>query len=162
MTYVIRSRQTSAQEAIGKEDYAANWAEVGDRLRFQIEYVQSALKNLHLVNGGAIVALLTLIGNAKIPFDKRAIWWAFFWFASGLIFALSAYAGAYFSQSYYMEATAKQAWNAQAKAHGTKKRWDFKFSSLMGNAALYSGVFCAVASLVCFVIGAFVALGGIL
>ena len=148
--------------AFSAEDYAANIADAADRLRFQTEFSQSALKNLHLVNGGAIIALLTFIGNSSATFGERSMWWAFFWFASGLGSSLIAYFGAYFSQVAFMEVSLKLAWNAQRRSVGVEEVYDFKPDFALGNRALYFGISAAVASLMSFVVGSFVALGGLL
>ena len=147
---------------INRADYTAFLEESADRLKFQVEFSQSALRNLHLVNGGGIIALLTLVGNSNVEYDLRSIWWSFFWFGSGLIASLIAYFGAYFSQSFFMNIAVQQAWNAQAVSHGLKPPHDWSKDWKFGNRALWGGIAAATTSLIAFITGAFVALGGIL
>lgn len=148
--------------AINEADYDAYTSEGADRLRFQTEFSQAALKNLLLVNGGALLALLTVIGNSDVSFDKRGMWWAFAWFGSGLICSLAAYFGAYFSQGSFMDVAISQAWNAQSRSHGLEPSYDIKKSMHSGNIYLWFGIGAAVLSLVSFILGAFVALNAIL
>ena len=151
---------TAVQE-MALEDYRADIQEVGERLRYQVEFAQSALKNLHLVNGGAVLALLTFLGNTDMDFNFRAIWWAFVWFGVGLVASLAAYFGAYFSQAHFMNVTVAQAWNAQSRARGGPERHEIEPAFSAGNRYMYFGISAAVASLVCFVVGSFVALSGL-
>ena len=156
------SEPTPVDREINRADYTAFLGESADRLKFQVEFSQSALRNLHLVNGGGILALLTLVGNSNVQYDARVIWWAFFWFSSGLIASLIAYFGAYFSQSFFMNIAVQQAWNAQAISHGLNPPHDWSRDWLIGNRALWGGIAAATSSLLAFVVGSFVALGGIL
>ena len=150
-----------AETAMALEDYRANIAEASERMHFQVEYSQSALKNLNLVNGGAIVALLTFIGNTNHGFDAYAMKFAFGWFSAGLGFSLLAYFGAFFSQFFFMNVPFSDAWNAQAVAHGEKvqhsNQKDYKF----GNLTMGAGIALATLSCLAFVIGSFVALDGL-
>jgi hypothetical protein len=146
---------------IALEDFRVNIDEAADRLRFQVEFAQSTLKNLYLINGGALVALLTFIGNTGIDFDQLAMWWSFLWFALGLAASMFAHLGAYFSQAYYMEQTFKQAWNAQLRAKGAQENFDFTREYRLGNFWLYFGVVAACTSLFMFIVGTFVGLDGL-
>jgi hypothetical protein len=143
------------------EDYRADIAEVAERLRYQVDFAQAALKNLHLANGGAILALLTFLGNTDFDFNFKAIWWAFVWFGVGLFSSLSSYFGAYFSQDHFMDVTIKQAWNAQRRARGLDPSYDYVHPHKIGTRFAYFGIGAAVLSLIAFLVGAFVALGGL-
>lgn len=151
-----------AAQKVAQADYAAFMQETSERLRYQIEFAQATLRNLHFVNGGAVIALLTLVGNSAVSYDPRAIWWSFVWFGTGLFFSLAAYFGAFFSQSYFMNATLAQAWNAQAVSHNLPEPHDIMPDIKRGDTAFKGGVAFASLSLLMFVVGAFVALGGIL
>ena len=50
-------------------DYEASTAHASERLRFQQETAVAAIKSLTLVNGGAILALLTFIGNSPAKYN---------------------------------------------------------------------------------------------
>jgi predicted RNase H-like HicB family nuclease len=153
---------STARRAIGRTDYEAFIQESSERLRYQVEFSQSALRNLHLVNGGAIIALLTVVGNSVIEYDVRSLWWAFLWFGVGLVASLSAYFGAYFSQANFMNVAVQQAWNAQATSHDLPEPYSLEPEMSRGNIALWGGIGAALTGLASFIIGAFVALGGIL
>lgn len=151
----------SAEKQIAIEDYRLNSEEALERLKYQVDYSQAALRNLQLVNGGAIVALLTFIGNTDQVINDSAIWWSFLWFSAGLFLSLAAYFGAYLSQSSFMNVAFKQAWQAQHRAQGSKAEFDFADDLKRGNWALYSAISMAVGSLLCFFVGAFVGLSGL-
>ncbi|RJY09246.1 hypothetical protein [Aurantiacibacter aquimixticola] len=150
-------RERIARE-IALDDYATRIDEGKDRLRFQVEYSQSAMRNLQLVNGGAVLALLTFIGNTGLDFNFFGLWWAFFWFASGLVCSLAAYFGAFFSQHFFMKLTMYEAWNAQYRSRGAEEPYQTSAELDWGNRALYSAVILSTLSLVSFLVGAFVAL----
>lgn len=156
------SQQMSEQaiREIAMEDYRANLSETSDRLKYQVEFAQSALKNLHLVNGGAIIALLTFIGNVNVEFDYRSLWWGFAWFCIGLTSSLMAYLGAYFSQAYFMNHTQKEAWSAQARARGMPDTSGGHREFKIGNIHLVMAIVFTFLSVVCFVIGSLVSLSG--
>ena len=146
---------------IALEDYRAYVEEGSQRLGFQVDYSQAGLRNLQLVNGGAVIALLTILGNTSVEFDYRSLWWAFFWFGLGLALSLTAYFGAFFSQHFFMQQTFMQAWDAQARARGIVRSTDHIKSFRRGNIALGLAIIFAVVSLACFVTGSFVALEGL-
>lgn len=151
----------SADRSIALEDYKLNSAEAMERLKYQVEFAQSALRNLHLVNGGAIIALLTFVGNVVDGIDKSSIFWSFVWFSIGLSLSLLAYLGAYFSQSFFMNVAFAQAWEAQHRAEGSVATFPYQKDFDRGNVALAVGIGFALASMVCFIVGAFVAIEGL-
>jgi hypothetical protein len=155
------SQLPDASRDMALEDYRANISETSERLRFQVEFSHAALRNLHLTNGGAILALLTFLGNTGFDFNFRAIWWAFVWFGFGLVSSLSAYFGAYFSQAEFMNVTIMEAWNAQKRARGLEAAHDIQTSFRRGNGFMYFGIAAAATSLVFFIVGSFVALSGL-
>ena len=143
------------------KDYAAFSEEASQRLRFQIEFAQAAIRNLLLVNGGAVLALLTALGNSVMHPEPRGLWWSFFWFALGLSAALAAYFAAFYSQLYFYNSSLSEAWNAQQVAHELPETHNPLPDFQKGNRALVGGVVTAIISLSSFVIGAFVALGAL-
>jgi hypothetical protein len=72
--------------------------ESSDRLKYQMELAHGVLRNLLLVNGGAIVALFTFIGDTDRAYEPRGIWWAFTCFAAALVATLVASILGYFPQ----------------------------------------------------------------
>ena len=75
-----------------------------ENLRGAIDLGKQALKSLELLNGGAVVALLTFYGNvlsrsnAPVPFDKAEVAKGLLCFGMGLGCALLATIFAYVSQ----------------------------------------------------------------
>lgn len=148
----------AAARSISEKDHSAFLAEAADRLKFQVEFAQSALRNLLLVNGGAVLALLTALGNSQMNPDARGLWWAFSWFGIGLASSLIAFFAAFFSQYFFYNGTVLQAWNAQREVHELPPAHDAMPQFLLGDRFLVVGVICAVVSLVAFIVGSFVAL----
>jgi len=70
--------------------------EVLHRLEVQNGLGQSALKSMMLVNGGAIISLLTFVGNKGGVVNVCALKISMGMFCAGLVCALAAYFGAYF------------------------------------------------------------------
>ncbi len=148
--------------SISDKDYSAFLEEAADRLRFQVEFAQASMRNLLLVNGGAVLALLTALGNSSMSHNDRGMWWAFFWFSVGMLAALAAYFAAFFSQYFYYNGTLFQAWNAQQAAHDLENSHDPMPQFKRGDLSLVSGVIAATGSLIAFVIGSFVALDALI
>lgn len=148
-----------------KYDYEAHRLESDDRIKYQIDFAQSLLQNLLLVNGGAIIALLTFIGNAKKTIDFNCLWYGFAGFSFGVVCALIAYFGAFFSQLHFMSVTVYQMSSAQSRMYGLEEPvtdQELDKAGRNGNWALWLGVVLASLSLVGFIAGAFYALNGIL
>lgn len=147
-----------------RQDYAAYQAEAADRLRFQVSLVESGLKTLMLVNGGAIVALLTFLGNAA---DRTLFQWSylqagFALFALGVACAMVAHLAAFFSQGCYHEASQFQAWNAQDATADKPPSHDIEPPMAKGAHAEFAGIALAVLGLLAFICGAVLSLWGII
>ena len=162
MTEDSESEVRAVMRSISDKDYSAFLAEGQDRLRYQVDFAQAVIRNLLLVNGGAVLALLTALGNSSIHHDERGMWWAFFWFGGGLITALGAYFAAFYSQFFYYNGTMYQAWNAQRTAHDLKQAHDPMPQFKRGDLALTLGVCATSLSLCAFVLGSFIALDALL
>ena len=126
-----------------------DWDDFKLRHEAAVAYAQSALKTLVLVNGGAIIALLTFIGNQGGQFDPRGISWSFVWFGLGLSFAIAAHFPAYLSQIKYLESARSR----MSPKDGKRSRAD----GLADDFAV--AVFAAlIFSLCLFLVGSFVGL----
>ncbi|HVR90463.1 MAG TPA: hypothetical protein VHG29_05160 [Novosphingobium sp.] len=137
------------------------WDEASERLKFSTEYAQAGLKGLFIANGAAIIALLTFLGNAHPSYEPRALWWSFVWFASGISCALAAYIAAYLSQAILMNASFSESRKAESAAYETGVGYDPSRFERNGERAASAGLWLAGLSLICFVVGAFVALDAI-
>jgi hypothetical protein len=150
-----------ANKLIAIEDYKLESAEALERLKYQVDFSQAALRNLQLVNGGAMIALLTFIGNIDGGLDNRSIFWSFVWFGLGLNFGLAAYLGAYLSQSNFMNVAYLRVWEAQQRAKGNARKFPLQKVYQKGACALNSAIALATLNLVGFVVGCLVAVDGL-
>src|SRR5438552_5652155 len=113
-----------AARHIAAMDFELAKADFLERLRFQADFAKVAWQSLSLVNGGAIVALFTFIGNARPALDQHLIWTGFGCFAFGLAINIASILFGFMSQAYFMRATAFGGWNEQAKMHGHPPRYE--------------------------------------
>ena len=146
---------------IGLQDYEAQTAEALARLQYQVDYSKALLGALTVGNGGAIIALLTFIGNTGSKVDPASMQIAFGIYGAGLACVLVAYTCGFFTQLYFYDVCQKQAWNAQAEALGGKGENEFDGAMNKGNRALVGGVIASLASLSCFVGASLLALRSI-
>lgn len=148
-----------------RRDYEGYKRDEEQRVQFQHDFAQSALKAGVIVNGGAIVALFTFLGHDKAVISGEWLWWAFFAFAVGLACSLFAYVGAFMSQSDLMNLSAHQA-SASRNAMGLlpenpeQAKTEDKYRK-RGERFVWLSVALAVVSLIGFVGGAGFALAGL-
>lgn len=87
-----------------REIYAAHFLEdASERLRFQNEATLAGFKTLVLINGAAVIALLTYAGNVKEAQITSQFGSAFSWYIAGLMATTVAYGCAYLSQGMFMQ-----------------------------------------------------------
>jgi hypothetical protein len=80
-----------------------------DRLLFQQEFSVAGFKTLMLINGGAVIALLTYAGNANHRTAAANLQWAFGGYIAGLVAGVLAYLTAYAGQALIMRFSAAAA-----------------------------------------------------
>lgn len=132
------------------------WNEASERLHLANEYAQGGLKGLFLANGGAIVALLTFIGNAKVNGPNAGeLWSSFMWFSIGLASVLAAYIAGYVSHAFYMQAAFNLSAQGDSEAHQTGESFDFSSPERKGGHAEWIGIGLVIFSLISFLLGAF-------
>mgnify|MGYP007059379827 CR=1 FL=1 len=69
--------------------------------KYVIDFALLALKTLSIVNGGALIGMLTFIGNfPNFAQANSPIWWAFILFGGGLAFTLASLLYSYLSQGF--------------------------------------------------------------
>jgi hypothetical protein len=147
---------TEQQATIAQMDHEHYLQETSQRLQFQQDLALAVLKSLTLVNGGAVLALLTFIGNRQSAFNQAELAVGVECFAGGLAANLLAYLFGYFAQSQFMDVVTVSLWNAQHTLIGAKHDDGWKRPSRVGGALLAVGVVLAVASLALFAGGAIV------
>jgi hypothetical protein len=128
-----------------------------DRVRFQQEYTIEGFKTLTLINGGAIIALLTYAGSKNAAGVTHDFGPAFIGYAVGLALSVLAYLFAYYSQGDIANSDMQEAYRLlglQNKAGATEQAKLEKRGALWGNLA----AFLAILSLTSFVIGSWLAM----
>lgn len=132
-----------------------------------IDFASIGLRSLFLVNGGALLALLTFIGNAGIPENASESYsFAFFAFGAGVIFALISVFFSYFSQGVAGLVSAYDAdWIYFSQIEGKKVAEELKADGnrerKVNQRLRYIAVGCALASGALFTIGIFFAFDGV-
>jgi hypothetical protein len=144
-----------ANRHIAALDFDLAKADVLERLKFQADFAKVAWQSLSLVNGGAIVALFTFIGNAKPTLNQHLIWIGFGCFAFGLAVNILSILLGFMSQGSYMRATALTGWNKQAEMHGYRPKYEDALQKEMkaGDKWHLAAIIACVSSLIAFVAG---------
>jgi len=144
-------------------DYEALMSDAANRLQHQVDLGKVAVQSLTLVNGGAIVALFTLVGQQgiELALDPERLKLAFGFFVAGLFCSLASMFGGFLSQYWYSQTSIEEAWEKQSEMLGDKpKGRDFMRSYKRGSIALAVGLCLAVLSVVSFAAGSWAALSG--
>lgn len=149
-----------------RHEYAFRCEDVAVRVKYQHEFSIAALKSLMLANGGAIIALLTFIGNGKSHLEPGALRWAMLFYGAGLVLGLFTYFGAYMSQGEFVSAASYQMVTAQERMRGNMpdESWRAEADRRMkvGTRYIALAVGLAILSLILFGVGCWQALTGIL
>jgi len=135
---------------VALQDYQHQSAEAMARLQYQIDYSKALLGGLTVANGGAILALLTFIGNTGSKVHPQSMKDAFTVYGAGLAAVLIAYGCAFATQGFFYHVSQKQAWNAQMEALGVKGDNDFEDDAVKAGRSLAGAVIAATISLICF------------
>lgn len=133
--------------------------DANDRLQFQQEYSIAAFKTLILINGGAIISLLTYIGHATDQNAAHSFSRAFIAYVGGLVIAVSAYLAAYASQANFMQDSTLRAYEQLGIEGQTTKSPDAYRKS--GTTAVRIGVGLSVLSLTAFILGSVCAMSAL-
>jgi hypothetical protein len=155
--------ELAASRSIAALDFELAKADLLERLKFQGTFSETAWRSLTLVNGGAIVALFTFIGNAKPSIEESLLWWGFGCFVLGLALNNLSIMGGFFAQAYFMKSSISDAWNKQAEMHGLAPQHATQYASEMRTGERWE-VFAiggCVLSLVAFIAGAALSLAAV-
>jgi ABC-type siderophore export system fused ATPase/permease subunit len=136
-------------------------SEVMERLKYQHDFSQAGLKNLMIVNGGGIVAILTFIGNKGHQTNPSCIRWAMILFGVALALTLVAYLLSYLSQAQLMDCAAYRMRAAQAKLLGTQYEDKSESHHTNGMRIIKCAIISVVGSLGFFAVGAWLCLNGL-
>lgn len=129
------------------------------RLRYQHEYALQGFKTLTLINGGAIIALLTYAGHNPGTEFAQQMANTFLAYTAGLITAVLAYLAAYLSQSSLMNSDVLEAYRLLGVEARSKKTGDQLEQS--GMRAVGWGIALSVVSLCAFIVGSWLAMRAI-
>lgn len=146
----------------GQREIDRQHAEFMHRLEAQNELGQAALKSMMLVNGGAIVGLLTFVGNKGTVANACALKMAMGMFGVGLFLGLLAYFGAYFSQAQFMFVLGHRIECEKSEMAGVEQKEVPSVYAQRGLWCLWLAIISLFGSLLCFGAGALAALNGIL
>lgn len=128
-------------------------------MRYQHEFALAGFRTLVLINGGAIIALLTYAGNVLDRAGARGLATAFGWYVVGVVATTLAYVVAYYSQGMLMEATGVTALRRLGLIEKPEKQFDtVTRNERWGNILIIAGVVLSVAGLVGFVVGSIYAM----
>ncbi|MEM1196593.1 MAG: hypothetical protein AAGH57_10855 [Pseudomonadota bacterium] len=123
------------------------------RMDMSNEYAQLAYRYLFLLNGGAVLALLTLLGNTQAEADAGGIFNAFIWFAGGLASVLVGVFSYHASQSASMLSSYYKSMDSFSKLAGGQGLDESDIHHKRANVSLLAARFFAAVSLLCFVCG---------
>lgn len=137
-----------------------------DRSRAVVDFALLGLRGLTIINGGALIGLVTFLGHAEAtrPLQAAPLWWAYGLFVVGLFLGFMAILASYLSQTYYNWNEVAEAERAgmQTLGRDTKEAADASTKDWSnGNMARNAAIACALGSMLCFFVGAFCALAAL-
>lgn len=150
------------REEIAKLDYEASIKEAADRLHFQQEIGLTACKSVILVNGGAIIGLLTFIGNTRAALDPKGMKDSVTAFSIGIVCALLSLVLGYAGQEWLSNFRTSVAWNYQQDMKGQPRTHDFQKERITGWVLMLIGSSLVVTGIGMFAYGAITATNAIL
>lgn len=145
------------EKETGAERLVENLLEdANERLHYQQEFSIGGFKTLILINGGAVIALLTYAGHNSDSVLATQWSGAFLAYIAGLVSAVLAYLAGYLSQASFMQESMLRAYQLLGlDAHSGKSEEDYRKS---GNRAVTIGVVLCMMSLAAFVLGSWCAM----
>lgn len=130
--------------------------EAMERLRFTVTYAQQGLNASLLANGGALIALFTLIApHRELGAD---LWPSGVAFAAALALTLLAWLFATISQDRYYAASQQQSWNLADRAMGKEPTHNDMKHYTLGTRFMYGAYGCVILSFVGFITGSLLTL----
>ncbi|MCB5423971.1 hypothetical protein H0274_01760 [Altererythrobacter sp. CC-YST694] len=157
-----KSSLSNARRSYLERSIEHNVAEMRHRSEVGNQLGQATLKSLMLVNGGAIISLLTFIGNKGAVAHPELIKDAMLCFGFGIFTTLIAYFCAYFSQNAFLFYASAVSENGNRELSDDTPEYDPDLYLRRGNKALYGAIALSVISLSCFIGGALTAVNAIL
>lgn len=135
--------------------------EILARLSHTNSFFHSLIRSLILVNGAAIIALFTFIGNGSSTFESKYLWLAFSFFSLGIASAILATWGHGSGESKWWRLSYVELLELDQVSPGTSD-WDKLKIRKSGILWRYFTIFAYCLSLTCFVFGSYFAMRGVL
>jgi hypothetical protein len=105
-----------------------------DGQKYVIDFALLTLRTLSIVNGGALIGMLTFIGNFPAFADAGSpIWWSFILFGGGLAFTLASMLYAYLSQGVMSVMTHRVGYRMYFDTLASGQFTDASFRRQLGN-----------------------------
>ena len=157
----IEQRRSASRE-MSRIDVETSMQRAADRIKFQQEIGVAGNRSIMLANGGAIVALLTFIGNSDAVYQAYDLKTAFICFGLGITSALLSFIASYVGQEWLSNFDTTNAWNHQLDYLGQKRTHDPTKERNMGWGLMVAASTFSLSGVSAFAIGAWFALNGIL
>lgn len=139
-----------------------HFTEMMHRMEVQNQLGQSALKSMMLVNGGAIIALLTFIGNEAHIANASYLKCGLSMFGAGLFLSLLAYFAAYLGQADFMNVAGIRMVDMRAQSMEVDSEETPEIFEKRGMKLLWAAIGLLFGSLLLFGLGAVASINGIL
>ena len=125
------------------------------RQQFQQEYTLSGFRSLILINGGAVLALLTYAGNLSDAGLARSLTWSMAAYLAGMLFAVLAHLSAYTSQNDLANSSVIEAYKLLGLKSASEKAQTFY--DKRGGLLIATTIALVIASLISFAPGSYLA-----
>lgn len=167
MTEASPANQAMAQLSadFAKIRYEATLTSTYERSKSVMDFALLGLRSLIFVNGGALVGLVTFIGNFGAAEDNSGVILGFTLFVFGLFFAFLAVLLSYLAQQHFFWSEAHECDREAREMFGldaTEVRTELVGEWKVGTRYQSSAIVMALLSAIVFVIGALTALQNIL
>jgi hypothetical protein len=123
-----------------------------DRLGYQQKFAAEGFKTLILINGGAIVGLLTYAGHDSGSGIAASLGTAFFVYAIGLVAAMFAFLASFFSQSSLRAAAIRSATHRMGLEPTADEKTEGQYRR-EGDRAIYIAIVLCLLSVAAFIAG---------
>jgi hypothetical protein len=168
---IVTAHEPSAEEIdryiklendISRLDYEASIQAAADHTKFQHEIGLNACKSTILVNGGAIIGLLTFVGNKNVTADVQGLKIAFAGFSIGIACTLLGLWLSYTAQNWLSDYRTSVAWNYQQDMKGEPRIHDIERERRAAYRLMIGSSTLVITGIIAFIVGAFFALNAML
>jgi len=160
-------KRNDFQRDLDKARVEALYRSQAERSKFVIDFALLGLRSLVLVNGGALIAMLTFLGHNQELAIRRELWSGFGWLVVGLGAALGSIVCAYLSQQQFTHQEASAAEKIFMNSYGNQAKNEAAAGEhearhlRQGAMWQYIAIALALLSFGCFARGCYVTLGAL-